>query len=43
MLLINIYLKKRETHPHCLVAKRDLQRLRETTPSENSLLGGFRW
>jgi len=25
------------------VAKRDLQRLRETTPTENSLLEGFRW
>jgi hypothetical protein len=25
------------------VAKRDLQRLRETTPTENRLLEGFRW
>jgi hypothetical protein len=25
------------------VAKRYLQRLRETTPTENSLLEGFRW
>jgi vacuolar-type H+-ATPase subunit I/STV1 len=25
------------------VAKRDLQRLRETTPTENSLIEGFRW
>jgi len=25
------------------VAKRDLQRQRETTPTENSLLEGFRW
>lgn len=33
---------KRDPH-HCLVAKRDLQRLRETTPTENSRLEGFRW
>jgi hypothetical protein len=35
--------RRRETHHRCLVAKRDLRRLREATPTENSLLEGFRW